>query len=110
MYHSFECFQKLTDISKKYHNYSLIHTQANKTPCINQNLPKEQYATHQNKKGKTSHDNDFNFFAETSNFDLENNVHSVVKIRMNMKMKVKMMISESSNILWMVIIMLCNEI
>ena len=23
IYHSFECFQKLTDISKKYHNYSL---------------------------------------------------------------------------------------
>ena len=43
MYHSFECFQKLTDISKKYYNYSLIHTQANKSPCIHQNLPKEQY-------------------------------------------------------------------
>ena len=54
MYHSFECFQKLTDISKKYHNYSLIHTQANKTPRINQNLPKEQYATYQNKIVKTS--------------------------------------------------------
>ena len=50
MYHSFECFQKLTDISKRYHNDSIIHTQANKSPCINQNLTKEQYATHQNKK------------------------------------------------------------
>ena len=30
MYQSFECFQKLTDFSKKYHNYSLIHTQAKK--------------------------------------------------------------------------------
>ena len=76
MYHSFECFQKLTDISKKYHNYSLIHTQANKTPCINQNLPKEQYATHQNKKVKTSHDNDFNSNAENSNFDFELNYHN----------------------------------
>ena len=76
MYHSFECFQKLTDISKKYHNYSLIHTQANKTPCINQNLPKEQYATHQNKKVKTSHDNDFNSIAENSNFIFDLNHHS----------------------------------
>ena len=76
MYHSFECFQKLTDISKKYHNYSLIHTQANKTPCINQNLPNEQDATHQNKKVKTSHDNDFNSIAENSNFDFDLNYHN----------------------------------
>ena len=68
--HSFECFQKLTDISKKYRNYSLIHSQANKTTRINQNLPKAKYATHQNKKVKTSHDNDFHLIAETSNFDL----------------------------------------
>ena len=34
----------------------------------------------------------------------------MVKIRMNLKMKVKMMISESSKIGCMVIIMLCNEI
>ena len=59
MYHSFQCFQKLTDISKKYHSYSLIHMQANKSPYINQNLPKEQYTTHQNKKVNTSHDNEF---------------------------------------------------
>ena len=47
LYHSFEWFQKLTNISKKYHNYSLIHTEANESPRINHNLPKEQYATHQ---------------------------------------------------------------
>ena len=70
MYHGFECIQKRTDISKKYHNYSIIHTQANKSPCINKNLPKEQYATHQNKKPKISHDNDFNSIAENSKFDL----------------------------------------
>ena len=52
MKHSFECFQKLTDISINYHNHSLIHTQAKKFPSINQNLPKEQYAAHQNKKIK----------------------------------------------------------
>ena len=62
MYHSFECFQKPTDISKKFHNYSLIHTQANESPRINLNLPKEQYA---------SHDYDFDFIAETSKFDPE---------------------------------------
>ena len=50
MYHSFECFQKFTDISKKYHNYSLIHTLANKSSQINQNLPKVQFTTHQNEK------------------------------------------------------------
>ena len=58
MYHSFECFHKLIDISKSYNNYSLIYTQAKKSPYIDQNLPKEQYATHQNKKTITSHDND----------------------------------------------------
>ena len=52
MYHSFECFQKLTDISKKYHNYTLIHTQSNDFSDINQNLPKEQFAIHENKKLK----------------------------------------------------------
>ena len=53
------------------------HKQANKSPRINQNLPKQQYATHPNKKVKTSQDNNFNFIAETSNFDLfELNYHN----------------------------------
>ena len=73
MYHSFECFQKLTDISKKYQNYTLLHTQRNDSSQINQNLPKDQYLIHQNKKVKTSHNSDFNLIAETSNFDLEVN-------------------------------------
>ena len=54
VYHSFECFQKLTDISKKYDNYFLSRTQANKSSSLNRNLPKKQYATHKNKKTKTS--------------------------------------------------------
>ena len=73
MHHSFECFQKLTDISKKYQNYTLLHTQRNDSSQINQNLPKDQYLIHQNKKVKTSHNSDFNLIAETSNFDLEVN-------------------------------------
>ena len=58
MYPSFECFQNLTDISKKYHKYSLLLIQANKSPHIHQNLPKVQIATRQNKKVKTPNDND----------------------------------------------------
>ena len=50
MYHSIDCFQKLTDISKKNHNYSLIHREVNKSIPVNQKIPKVQYATHQNKK------------------------------------------------------------
>ena len=76
MYHSFECFQKKTDISKRYHNYSLKHAQAKKSPRMNKNLPKEQYATHQNKTVQTLNYNDFNFIAETSNFDHELNYHN----------------------------------
>ena len=76
MYHSFERFQQLTGISKKYHNCSLIHTKANKSSHIYQNLPKEQYVTHQNKKAKTSNDNDFDLIVETSNFDLDFNYHN----------------------------------
>ena len=44
------------------------------------------------------------------NKNSENTVHSMVKIRMNLKIKVKMMISERSKIACMVITMLCNEI
>ena len=73
MYHSFECFQKLTDISKKYQNYTLIHTQRNDSLPIYQNLQKDQYPIHQNKKVKTSHNSDFNSISDTSNFDLEVN-------------------------------------
>ena len=44
------------------------------------------------------------------NKNSENTVHSLVKIRMNLKIKVKMMISERSKIAYMVIKMLSNEI
>ena len=40
----------------------------------------------------------------------KNTVHCMVKIRMNLKMKVKMKTCESSKIACVVIIMLCNEI
>ena len=76
MYLSFECIQKLTDISKKYHYYFLICPHTNKSPLFNQNLPKEQYTTHQHKKVNTSNDIDLNSIAETSNLDLVLDYHN----------------------------------
>ena len=77
MYHSFEYFQKPTVISKKYLNYFLVCTHTNESPCIDQNVLKKQYQTHQDKKAKTSNDIDFNLIHEYTNCDLDlnNNNH-----------------------------------
>ena len=45
MYHNKECFQKLTNMTKQFQKYALVHSQIH-------NSPNNQEYLHQDKKGK----------------------------------------------------------
>jgi len=76
MYHSKECFQKLTNMTKQLQHFSLIHSQNHSSPRT-----QEQEHVHQHKKMKLN-DNSDDILLNTQflhNNDLNNSSKSVIE-------------------------------